>query len=185
MLRQHSFHWLFQYSHGDYRSCRISMQSSHFFLSLASPFFVFLWDCTAPRVLSSAIPWQDVTLLLIRYTSKHCATPHQISLENSIKHFTLISLLFIFYTLSWKHWRQPAFWLSCLSEDVSTTMLMPKWLKHQNEKVPEWRKGGREAGKWAKKKMKKEHWAEKLFLNYTMNFLLWILDLTLIKVIGM
>lgn len=64
-------------------------------------------------------------------------------------------------------------------------MLMPKWLKNQNEKVPEWRKGGRETGKLAKKKMKKEYWGEKLFLNYTMNFLLWILDLTLIKVIGM
>lgn len=64
-------------------------------------------------------------------------------------------------------------------------MLVPKWLKNQNEKLPEWRKGGREAGKWAKKKMKEEHWGEKLFLNYTTNFLLQVLDLTLIKVIGM
>lgn len=39
---------------------------------------------------------------------------------------------------------QTAFWLACLPEGESKAILVPKWLNNQKEKLPEWRKGGRD-----------------------------------------
>lgn len=36
---------------------------------------------------------------------------------------------------------QTAFWLACMPQGESKTILVPKWLNNQKEKLPEWRKG--------------------------------------------
>lgn len=138
--------------------------------SLNSEQWHFLAEC--------AIAFHKMCFKASCHTAPNCTLEHYKSFH--FHFFAFHSLHLILEVL-----KQSAFWLSCLPEGVSTTMLVPKWLKNQNEKLPEWKKGGRETGKWAKKKMKKKHWGEKQFFNCTTNFIMQVLDLTLIKVIGM
>lgn len=181
LLRQHSFHWFIQYYHADYRAYRTSTQPHQSFIHCGVRLLCLCAITQLPE--RGAVPFLGIAFHKMCFKASchaapNCAPEHYQSFH--LHFFAFHSLHLILEALE-----QPAFWLSCLPEGVSTTMLLPKWLKNQNEKLPEWRKGGREAGKWAKKKMKKKHWGEKLFFNCTTNFVMQVLDLTLIKVIGM
>lgn len=62
---------------------------------------------------------------------------------------------------------QTAFWLACLPEGESKAILVPKWLNNQKEKLPEWRKGGRDKQENDQRKRGKQSAEEKKYFLIT------------------